>query len=64
MRTKNRLGGYQMETVTTMLEKVKDQVCDQICKWPEAYLSVYKDPDEASEKMLIEQCTYCPLQKI
>lgn len=53
-----------METVTTMLEKVKEQVCEQVCKWPEAYLSVHKDPDEANEKMLIEQCTYCPSQKI
>jgi hypothetical protein len=43
------------------LEKVKEEICDYYCLWPEKYLENYSDPDEAHEKMLEIRCAHCPL---
>lgn len=51
------------EVKGTIIETLREETCDNICKWPEFYLSKYKDPDEAHEWMLLEKCPDCPLNK-
>lgn len=61
MRT-NRRG----PTVTDLIESIKEQVCDQLCKWPERYGVEgrdVKDP-ERYDQMLDEVCEHCPLDRL
>lgn len=43
------------------LEEIKEDICDNKCKYPEMYLSEYSNPDEAHEAMIEDECEYCPL---
>lgn len=52
------------ETITNQLETIKEEICDDYCKWPERYRELYEDPDKANERMLTEVCGICPLLKI
>ena len=47
-----------------MNEELLSQFCDNYCRHLEEYLSMYEDPDEATERMEIEQCENCPLVKL
>ena len=51
-------------TVTEQIEAIKEQICDDYCKHTEAYLSCYKDPDEAQQKLLADMCNFCPLTRL
>lgn len=44
--------------------RVAEEICDGYCKYPDEYRERYKDPDEAQERMAIERCENCPLNKI
>lgn len=52
------------KTVTQIIEEVKNEMCDNYCKWLEDYLSKCEDPDDAHELMLIEKCGTCPLERL
>ena len=52
------------ETITQQLETIKEDICDEYCKWSERYRELYEDPDKANERMLGEVCEICPLQRI
>lgn len=64
VRTENRLGGCDMDTITRQFEQIKGQMCDDYCKWLEIFMEIEQDPDEAYEKLLNEKCADCPLQKL
>lgn len=51
-------------TVTQQLEKVKEDICDNYCKYPEKYLEKIKDPDKAMNEMWEHICENCPLNKL
>ena len=51
-------------TICDQLQDIMEDICTYYCKYPEQYLSQYKDPDMASDKMLNERCENCPLEKI
>lgn len=51
-------------TITEIIEDVKENICEDYCKYTEQYLSCYKDPDEAQEKLLADMCQYCPLTRL
>lgn len=46
------------------IERIKEEICSDYCKHTEAYLSCYKDPDEAQEKLLADMCQYCPVNRL
>lgn len=64
VRTENRLGGCDMDTITRQFEQIKAQICDDYCKWLEIFMEIEQDPDEAYERLLNEKCADCPLQKL
>lgn len=64
MRAKTGLGGCDMDTITSQFEQIKADICDNYCKWPEIYMEIEQDPDEAYERLLNEKCAECPLQKL
>lgn len=43
------------------IEEIRERICQDYCKYTEQYLSCYKEPDEATEKLLSDMCEYCPL---
>jgi len=43
------------------IEEIKEAICNEYCRYPEEYLSMYSDPDEANTEMINEVCDYCPL---
>jgi hypothetical protein len=51
-------------TVTQQLEKIKEDICDNYCKYPEKYLEEIKNPDEAMTEMYERVCENCPLNKL
>ena len=46
------------------LESITEEVCDRLCRYPEKYRGLYKDPDEAHEIMVNECCAKCPLERL
>jgi hypothetical protein len=52
------------KTITNMFEDIKEDICDHKCRFPELYRSMYKDPDEADEYMMKEECERCQLQRL
>ena len=54
----------QEKTIPQIFEEIKEQTCDLFCKMPDMYLAMYKDPNEAHEMMLKEQCKRCPLGRL
>jgi hypothetical protein len=50
-------------TKKELIEEVKEDMCDNYCKYPFEYLMQYEDPEDAHEKMLDEVCNDCPLTK-
>lgn len=59
-RTRNK----QDMSITEQLETVRDKICAEYCKHTEAYLSCYKDPDEAYQKQQADICNYCPMREL
>ena len=57
-----------MSTITGVMqeeiEKIKEEVCDGYCKWPDIYLARYEDPDRAHDVMLETECPDCPMCRI
>lgn len=51
-------------TVTEQIEVIKDNVCDNICRWREHCLSIKKDPDDAQEYLEENYCQNCPLGRL
>ena len=51
-------------SITEIIEDVKENICDDYCKYTEQYRSCYKDPDEAQEKLFSDMCNYCPLCRL
>ena len=51
-------------TITEQIAAVREKICDDYCKFTEQYLSCYKDPDEAQEKLLADMCQYCPMREL
>ena len=43
---------------------IKELFCDCYCKFPEEYLAMYKDVDDAQENLMREKCEMCPLNKL
>ena len=60
MRQKNKAD----MTVTEQIAAVREKICSEYCKHTEAYLSSYKDPDEAWEKQNADICNYCPMREL
>lgn len=49
-------------TVTEIIEKVRADICDNYCKWPEKYGVTGDGSDpEREEQLMDEKCDECPL---
>ena len=53
-----------MPRITDEIIEICNEFCDNYCKYPELYRSVYKDTDEAEDKLLFERCEHCPIDRI
>lgn len=51
-------------TVTEILEDTKMQICDNYCKFIDEFRELYRDPDEAMERMVADKCQFCPLYRL
>ena len=49
-----------MATITEQLEEIKEQVCTQLCKWP----NIWDEEEEGMELADREHCKECPLNKM
>lgn len=52
------------KTVTQIMEQVKNDICDNYCKYPEWSKKFFKDTDKADEFLLNEICLDCPLKRL
>lgn len=53
------------ETVTDIIEKVRQDICDNYCKWPEKYGVDGDESDpERVEQMMEEICDKCLLDRL
>lgn len=53
-----------MESITSQMEKIKEEVCDDYCKYQKESLEKIKDPDDAFEWLQREYCERCPLTRL
>ncbi len=51
-------------TIAEQMTEIVETMCDKYCKYPERYLAVIENPDEAQEVMIEEVCKDCPLNKL
>jgi Pyruvate/2-oxoacid:ferredoxin oxidoreductase delta subunit len=47
-------------TITEQLEEIKEQVCTQLCKWP----NIWDEEEEGMELIDSEHCKECPLNRM
>ena len=52
------------KTIPAQLEEIANKMCERNCKWPERYLSQYKDPETANNLMQVERCLECPMGQL
>lgn len=46
------------------LESIKEDICDNYCKFPWECSLEHEDPEEGYEAMLKERCADCPLNRL
>jgi hypothetical protein len=49
--------------IAEQLEKIKEDMCDQYCRWPLMADIMAKNEDDI-EDFLSEKCAACPLNKL
>lgn len=42
------------------IDGIKEQICDHYCRFPEGY----GDKEDDQDRMWIERCQFCPLNKL
>lgn len=43
--------------------ELREEICENYCRWPLAYRLDYEDSEEAFEAVRNERCSDCPLQR-
>lgn len=51
------------KSVTDVLEEVKEDICDNYCKYVEEYGGI-NFTDEQLERLMAERCDTCPLNRL
>ncbi len=51
-------------TITEQFEVIKEQICDEYCRFPELSRETHEDPDDAFEWMQHTYCEHCPLMRL
>ena len=64
VETNAQLTNEGMKAAKSKIELVQELICDCYCKFPEEYLSMYKDPDVAFDNLDREKCDVCPLKNL
>ena len=59
-----RHNNIQDMTIGEQVEAIKEELCRDYCRHTQEYLSCYKDPDEAQEKLLADMCQYCVMNRL
>ena len=54
----------RISEIAAQLDEVKEEMCDNYCRYPAIYFMEYEDPEEGHEAMLYEQCEECPLNNL
>lgn len=54
----------KMSDFQIRLQEVKEDMCDNYCKYPYQYQMEYEDPEEGFEEMLSDICADCPLNRL
>ena len=54
------------ETISGMIIRIVDEVCENYCKYPEMYINKHPeaDADLLEDVMYTEICAKCPLMKL
>lgn len=55
-----RRNNKERMTVIEQLEGLRDNICEDYCKYQEKAFSEHKDPDEALDALIKEHCNDCP----
>ena len=55
-----RRNNKERMTIIEQLEGLRDNICENYCKYQEKAYSKHKDPDEAIEVLINEHCNNCP----
>ena len=50
--------------ISEKLEQIKEEICDNYCKYPYEYQMNTEDSEEAFENMLQDVCSECPLNRL
>lgn len=46
------------------LEEIKEDMCDNYCRFPREYFLEREDPEEGFDLMMSERCANCPLNDL
>ena len=46
------------------IEEIKENMCDNYCRFPLEYSFEFEDPEEGFEEMMSERCANCPLNDL
>lgn len=52
------------QSISQKFEEIKEDICDNYCKFPMDYSMEYEDPEEGYEAMMEERCAECPLNRL
>lgn len=46
------------------LTEIKEDICDNYCKYPGEYFLLYEDPEVGHDTMIEDVCSECPLNNL
>jgi predicted metal-dependent peptidase len=55
-----RRNNKERMTIIEQLESMRDNICENYCKYQEKAYSEHKDPDEAMDVLINQYCNNCP----
>ena len=51
-------------TIIEQLSSMKEKICEDYCRFPEACLAQIKDPDKANDYLMDNFCSSCPMSEV
>jgi len=60
----NRRKNRAEMTITEQFEAIKEQMCDNYCRFPALSKETIEDENEAFEWLMNEHCSNCPLNRL
>jgi len=54
----------KLKDIVSQIEEIKEDICDNYCKFPQEYSLKYEDSEIGHDVMIDDVCSECPLCRL